>query len=97
MFVLTWRRRKSLACLLPLVEFKLSNTMKLVRFIFLNTAMGLSIFAQQKTDKDLEDLRGAVHTVRTKVSYELKEAGKTVKKGRQLDDTDTNTSRNKSP
>jgi hypothetical protein len=55
--------------------------MKSLLFVFLNTALCFSAFAQQKTDKDLNDLRGHVRTVRTTVTYEVKEAGQTVKKG----------------
>jgi hypothetical protein len=54
--------------------------MKLSLLVFLNAALCLSVFAQQKTDKDLDDLRGPIRTVRTTVTYEIKEAGKTVKK-----------------
>ncbi|NOT61170.1 MAG: hypothetical protein HOP19_13205, partial [Acidobacteria bacterium] len=63
--------------------------MKLLLPVIWAAVFCFSALAQSKTDKDLEDLRGAVHAVRTMVSYELKEAGKTVKKGRQSDDFHT--------
>ncbi len=45
--------------------------------------------AQEKIDKDLNDLRGAVHTVRTTVTLEVKETGKTVKRDTYADGVDT--------
>lgn len=54
--------------------------MKLLLLVFLNTLLCLPVLAQQKTDKDLDDLRGPVRTVRTTFIHEVKKAGKPVKK-----------------
>jgi hypothetical protein len=54
--------------------------MKLFLIGVLNLVFCLPALAQQKTDKDLNDLRGPIHTVRTTTTYEVKEAGKTVRK-----------------
>ena len=63
--------------------------MKRLFLVTIHVALGLLVFAQQKTDKDLNDLRGAVHTVRTTVTLEVKEAGKTIKRDTYADSVDT--------
>ena len=63
--------------------------MKLIALIILTTFLSLPASAQQKTDKDLNDLRGTVHTVRTTVSYDLKKAGKVAEKGSETERHET--------
>lgn len=63
--------------------------MKLIALIILTTFLSLPASAQQKTDKDLNDLRGTVHTVRTTVTLEVKEAGKAIKRDTYADGVDT--------
>ena len=62
--------------------------MKLVAFIFLGSIFCLSPNAQQKTDKEIKDLQGNIHVVRSTIFYEVK-TGKTVKKGIQSESTET--------
>ena len=63
--------------------------MKFLLMIICHTLFCCFAFAQSKTDKDLEGLRGAVHTVRTMVSLEVKETGKTIKRDTYADGVDT--------
>ena len=59
--------------------------MKIALFISLYALWFFSDLAQQKTDKDLNNLRGTVHTVSTTVTLEMKEAGKAVKRDTEID------------
>lgn len=56
-------------------------------FAFCLTLGQISV-AQHKPDKDLNDLRGSVRTVRT-MTYFVEKSGKTVKKGVQSESTET--------
>ncbi|NOT61171.1 MAG: hypothetical protein HOP19_13210 [Acidobacteria bacterium] len=62
--------------------------MKILWLAFLSTSLALPILAQQKTDKNMNDLRGAVHTISTTVILETKEAGKTVKRDADIDNSE---------
>src|SRR5260221_4551563 len=52
--------------------------MKLTLLVFLHAFLCLPVLAQQRTDKDLADLRGPVHVVRT-TTFHTEKTGKTVK------------------
>ena len=63
--------------------------MKILLLVTLHVAFCLPILAQQRPDKNLNDMRGAVHTVRTTVSYDLKKAGKVAEKGSETERHET--------
>jgi hypothetical protein len=50
--------------------------------------VGQASLAQQKTDRDLNDLQGPIHIVRTTIYFTVK-TGKTVKRGAQSEYTET--------
>lgn len=75
---------------MPLVGISLSfgEKMDVTLLGFLTIALCLPILAQQKTDKDLNDLQGAVHIIRSTIFLEEK-TGRTVTKRIQSEYTET--------
>jgi hypothetical protein len=62
--------------------------MNFVLYVFFCSLLCLPIFAQQKTDKELNDIHGPVHIVHTMTYFTVK-TEKTIKKGIQSESTET--------